>query len=163
MHRRVAMSAFAFRQACMHACMHAVQETCVESRAEHACSFHRNPCVNDMGTRRWFLGRGGAERERGTARNNASTTTKRKRKTMPQTCQEPALGSVLADPDGWTRAGERFRRSPISFSPKDLAGAVAMSNWMHWMQSTCMYVHMDNVSVYMYACLCKHARERAHT
>ena len=143
--------------------MHAVQETCVESRAEHACSFHRNPCVNDMGTRRWFLGRGGQRERERDSEKQCLNNNKTKAKTNAETCQEPALGSVLADADGWTRAGERFRRSPISFSPKDLAGAVAMSNWMHWMQSTCMYVHMDNVSVYMYACLCKHARERAHT
>ena len=80
---------------------------------------------------------------------------------MPQTCQELALGSVLADPDGWTRAGERFRRSPISFSPKDLLGAVAMSVWIHWIQSTCMYVHMDNVSVPVYVCMFMQTRERA--
>ena len=139
----------------MHACMHAVQETCVESRAEHACSFHRNPCVNDMGTRRWFLGRGGAERERGTARNNASTTTKRKRKPMPKPAKSPLwaaswptlmagpgrVNASVAAPSAsrrktW-RARWQCRTGCIGCSPP-----ACMSTWIMY-QCICMHVYAN--------------------
>ena len=162
MHRRVAMSAFAFRHACMHACSSRnVRRITRGTRMQLPSQSLRQR----HGDKKVVSGqRGGREREGDSEKQCLNKNNNESEKQ----CLKPAKSPL------WAASWPTLMPGPGRVNASVAApSASRRKTWRaRWQCRTgcigcsppaCMSTWIMYQCPYMYACLCKHARERAHT